>query len=82
MKRSKLVNSHLIELRKEIPILTSSREEKLSGGFLSVSSTSNDNVVINNNNVVGCVCNECGTVTPTQTPTATRTIVVILPSGF
>lgn len=85
MKRKTLSKSLLVDLKKEIPALFSSKEEKLSGGFLSVSSTKDDGIVVNNNYVKGCVCNGvCSptatpTATPTPTPTSTITVIVGIP---
>lgn len=91
MKRTFLMEAHLVELKREIPEMKISQEEGLSGGFLGVSTAPEEGPVISNNNyhpechctvntVAGCGAPSTATVTPTVTATRTMTIVLPVPS--
>ena len=85
MKRTFRIEAHLVELKREIPEMQVSQEEKLSGGFLGISGPSSKESVNNNNYYEGCHCNvncfgcSCSSPTATATATATRTVIITLP---
>lgn len=73
MKRIQKHETHLIELKREIPEMRVSQDEKLTGGFLGISVYAQGADTVNLN-LFFCQCttNGEGSSTPTSTPTSTK----------
>lgn len=88
MKRTLKHETHLVELKREIPRMQISQEERLTGGFLAISGTGVEAFALNaankkcecttiNNCGPNCQCSPTKSSTPTPTNPAASFVSII-----